>query len=173
MQKAIFPLVLLASLPALAEQGCDADIPANTPTSNFTFVDDGMAVTDNSTGLTWQRCLYGKTFDNNGTADNYLDDSCSGEPDQLLLDDAYSVAEGSDGWRLPEVSELRAIVELKCYSPAINLEVFPDDSGKFVWSSSPYGGGAAAGGGNWGVYFAFSDDLMRGENTGTARLVRD
>lgn len=173
MKKWLFPLVVTASLPVLAEQGCDADVEARTPTSDFSFVDAGMAVTHQPSGLTWQRCLLGKSLDNKGTPDDYSDDRCVGEPLELTLDEANAAVAENQGWRLPEVRELRGIVELKCYSPAINLEVFPDDPGQFVWSSSPYGGGASAGGGNWGVYFAFSDDLMRGENTGTLRLVKE
>jgi hypothetical protein len=41
-------------------------------------------------------------------------------------------------WRLPTLAELRSLVEVQCYDPAINLKFFPNTPSSAVWSISPY-----------------------------------
>ena len=167
-----FALTLLAPLSLYAQQSCDSDIAASTDTSAFVFANSGAAIFS-AAGLEWQRCLAGQSFDDSGTPQEFSDDACAGTATKFTLDEAQAYADALSEWRLPEVSELRAIVEARCVRPAINLEVFPNDPASFVWSSSPYGGGPSAGGGAWGVFFLYSDDLVRGENQGSVRLVRN
>jgi hypothetical protein len=91
----------------------------------------------------------------------------------LQLADGHSFGGYSD-WRLPNIKELASIVQLSCYDPAINLNVFPNDPDSylypFVWSGSPYGGSSSSA---WSVGFNDGDEqprLRSGSNR--VRLVR-
>ena len=119
----------LLSLPAHAAQSCNPNIPETTPTSAFTFTAVGT-VTDTRTGLEWKRCVEGQTFGDNGTPSDFTDDSCTGTAGTYTWQGALAAAAASPfdggGWRLPNLNELESIVERRCFSPAANLEVFPN-----------------------------------------------
>ncbi len=156
---------LIASLlgllisPLLHAQTCNPNIPETTPTSRFTLNDDGT-VTDTRTGLTWKRCVEGIT----GT------DCSSGTATAMTWPGALQHAAAQSGWRLPNTKELRSIVELKCYDPAINLSLFPNTPTNFVWSGSPYAYNSYYA---WGVYFYDGSDYNGYRNYGNhVRLVR-
>lgn len=114
-------LIFLTSI-ANAED-CKLTAEATTPTSQFTDNNDGT-VTDNKTGLMWQKCSDGQTGNN-----------CEdGEPESHHWDTAISKAKeiNSTGgfasykdWRLPTLRELISITEVQCH-PKINPEVFPN-----------------------------------------------
>lgn len=112
----IFICTILVSLTATA-QTCRDNIPASTPDSRFTVSGDEVA--DKETGLVWQRCNLGQT-----------DSDCAGYASYLAWQEALQAAEverevTGKQWRLPNIKELRSIVEEKCYDPAINLTIFP------------------------------------------------
>lgn len=85
---------------------------------------DGSEVRDKVTGLVWQRCVIGKTW--NGS-------SCMGAANSLTwiqaLDAArtatISQAPAAFAWRLPSYAELNSLVERSCYDPSININWFP------------------------------------------------
>ena len=40
------------------------------------------------------------------------------------------------GWRLPNIKELKSLVETACYDPAINSNMFKEVSSNSYWTSS-------------------------------------
>lgn len=155
------PFVACALLGALlmpgmaAAQTCTGD-DVSTPTSRFTFNSDGT-VTDTQTGLMWKRCLEGQTFSDNGTSSNYLDDNCTGEVSTMSWKGALNLAQIADGWRIPNLKELKSIVEFCQASPAINQEVFPNAESGLVWASSPVNT-AGSTSKSWTVHFGVGYD---------------
>jgi hypothetical protein len=105
---------------------------ANTPAVHYTInpaatvVDAGTVggaassvetVTDNWTGLTWQR-------QNNGAAPNFADAG------------TYCAQMGN-GFRLPTTKELLSLIDPMEYSPAIDRNAFPNATSAEFWSSTP------------------------------------
>ena len=87
---------------------------------DFTDNSDGT-VTDENTGLMWQR----------------------GEAGSMNWEDAISYCEGLSlagytDWRLPNIKELRSIVDNRRYDPAMDDAFFLDidDGGDSFWSST-------------------------------------
>jgi len=156
------------SLAVTAEQTCNNQIAETTPTSQFEIHSDGT-VTDNKTGLMWKQCLEGTSGHTCAT----------GFPDLFHWDEALQAAETlnvSGGyathtdWRLPNVKELRSIVEYACESPAINLAVFPRSYTSYIWSSSPYKKNE---GNSWSVHFGHGGSSWYSRhNAHRVRLVR-
>jgi hypothetical protein len=151
-----------------AAQYCrsESEIPSSTPTSEFTDHGDGT-VTHDATGLMWMKCPLGQSGSGctTGSANTYTWEAA--------LEEAAgsSFADYTD-WRLPNIKELRSIVEKRCYSPAINEAVFPATPTSDFWSSSP---GANFSGNAWYVNFydghSYDYFVNRGSNQGV-RLVR-
>ncbi|MBJ6938275.1 DUF1566 domain-containing protein, partial [Vibrio cholerae] len=88
---------------------------ATTPNTAFNDNGDGT-VTHHTTGLIWQRCSLGQSWD--GT-------DCTGEATTFTWEEALAAAAqhtfaGRNDWRLPNKNELVSIVEYRCYRPAIN-----------------------------------------------------
>ncbi len=143
-----------------AAQTCNADVTATAPASHFTINADNT-VTDNTTGLTWMRCSLGQTGSD-----------CSGGSavEYAWAEALNEVANDHIGWRVPNINELRSIVELQCYNPAINLTIFPNTVSSYYWSSSPH---ASNNGSAWGVSFSNGDALSgHKSNSRYVRLVR-
>ncbi|MBD1389543.1 DUF1566 domain-containing protein [Neiella sp. HB171785] len=129
--------VTLISSSAMA-QICKTTIAPSNQLEQYVFSHDGIVV-DARTGLMWQRCTVGQTWN----ADNR---SCGGQPthfeswEEAMNGYAGTEAEsygGFDGWRLPNIKELETIVERSCYSPAINDTVFPSTPNAVTYSSTP------------------------------------
>lgn len=154
-------LLILLNLVILQAVGqtCKDTIPASTPTDRFVI--NGEEVTDTVTGLIWQRCSLGQSGANceQGSAMSY---TWSG---------ALQAAQAQgQSWRLPNLKELRSIVEEKCYNPAINLDVFPGTPSSDFWSASP---GAYGSGGAWYVGFYYGGSGYYGKGSSArVRLVR-
>ncbi len=134
-------LVISALLPGVTQAQCasgggNPSVPLSTPSGDFVATSDGT-VLHKPSGLVWQRCVLGETW--NGS-------SCDGSPQQLSWAEALAAADGhvQDGeedWRLPNRIELGAIVEDRCELPAINDTIFPGAPGGSHWSSSPFASG--------------------------------
>ncbi len=110
----------------LCAQTCQSDFPATTPTERFEINND--TVYDTQTGLSWKRCLQGLS-------------GIQCEQGAILYlnwEQALQAADAETGWRLPNIRELKSIVEKQCAVPALNIQVFPGDNASNVWSSSPF-----------------------------------
>ncbi len=160
---------VLAGLAATvnAAQTCrsQSEIPASTPTANFSDHADGT-LTDTQTGLMWAKCALGLS-DNEcttGSAGSYTWQAALGLANTSTL-------AGHTNWRLPNINELRSIVEEQCYAPSINLSVFPNTPASIFWSASPI---TSISSNAWGVHFSYGhsdDDGTRDDNL-HVRLVR-
>ena len=145
---------------------CQAGIAASNPDSAYTDNGNGT-VTHIPTGLTWKRCQEGQIW-SSGT--------CTGTAtkanwSQALTQAATSNYAGQTDWRLPNVKELRSLVEECRMRPSINDTIFPNTPGYDVWSGSPY---ASYAGYAWYVNFNHggSSQYFRNLSFGI-RLVRN
>jgi len=143
---ALVACTLAAGSAQAQAQVCNDRIAFATPNGRFADNGNGTA-TDSRTGLTWQRCPVGFTFDDGGTQALAQDDRCmpgaaSTFTWQQALQDAaaLNLAGGHAGftdWRLPNIKELASIVETRCAGPSINLATFPGTPSTAVfWSAS-------------------------------------
>jgi hypothetical protein len=156
-------------------QTCNDSIVASTPDSHFSV--NEQEVTDTETGLIWQKCSLGQTGN----------DCSAGSAQKLSWSAALQAAETEaqktdKAWRLPNIKELRSIVEERCSSPAINLTIFPNMpasssfplSHSIFWSASPCSSYSNSGNCAWSVWFSMghydSDSL---ESNFYVRLVRN
>ena len=156
--------VVLAQQIAMA-QSCNENIISSTPDERFIDNGDGT-VSDKYTGLVWMRCALGQTWD--GT-------TCTGDAVEytwqqgLLEAESYNFA-ASDAWRLPNVNQLKSIVEVACSTPAINQNFFPATPYGGFWTSSPY---AHYNDNAWFVSFSSGYDASVNKGDGYyVRLVR-
>lgn len=144
-----FSCALILATSSLAHaQTCKTDsILATTPDSRFEIISNGSEVKDKVTGLIWQRCSVGQTWDGN---------TCTGTATTHTWQQALTVAKNlGNGYRLPNIKELKSIVERQCYDPAINSKTFPNTPSSWYWSSSP---AARYSDTAWGVYFYYGID---------------
>lgn len=158
-----FSCALILAMTSLAHaQTCKTDsIPATTPDSRFTPIGNGAEIKDNVTGLIWQRCSIGQTWDGN---------TCTGTATTHTWQQALTVAKDlGNGYRLPNIKELASIVEEQCYEPAINSKTFPNTPSNWYWSSSPLAGNSANA---WGVHFGYGGDVNYDKNSHYVRAVR-
>ena len=154
---------LIVAAPAYA--GCRNTIQPTTPSSRFQSVSDG--VSDAATGLVWQHCSVGQA-----------DEGCTGTATTLNWQEALQYAEqvAQDtgvAWRLPNIKELRSIVEEACYDPAINASVFPNTEPRAYWTSTTDYGDRDGG---WVVHFDEGEARHHPINRADdyyVRLVRD
>ncbi len=136
-------LPFLLSCTAFAAQTCRNDIAASAPESRYQIQEAGT-VTDISTGLIWKRCAEGQSWANN---------TCTGTATQFTWQEALQGAAKQSGWRLPNKNELASLLEERCVSPAINVQLFPETPASGFWSSSPYANYTDYA---WLVYFSYS-----------------
>jgi len=131
--------------------------------ARYSYSTDGAEVTDSKTGLIWQRCSAGQSWDGstcNGTAATYTHEAAL----------SYAKSRAQAGWRLPNVKELFSITDKTRSNPAIDVTAFPATHPSWYWSASPYAGDAAYA---WFVYF--SDGRVGNSNRSSdlqVRLVR-
>ena len=158
-------IAVLLSRTALG-QTCNDNMPASRPTSQFAV--DGGEVHDKETGLIWQLCSLGQSGADCsvGAAATYTWQGA------LHAAEAERAASGK-AWRLPNVKELRFLVEEKCFDPAIDRSVFPNTLSGAYWTGSP----APASGYQdaWAVFFdtGYSSYTVLGAGNPYVRLVRD
>ncbi len=128
------PITLLLLL------GCvqSAFATPTTPTGDFIDNQDGT-VTHKTTGLTWMRCSLGQ---------KWTGSTCLGTANVYTYEQAVALKRtfaGKSGWRLPNIAELRTIVERQKHKYMINKVIFPsirsnNIRNNWFWSSSPYAG---------------------------------
>lgn len=168
--KLVILFLFLSPAASVAEQMCRTAINPTSASDQFVSNPDGSA-THLSTGLTWQRCLVGQSFEDNGTALDATDDMCLGAPTVHTWERALQLQDAASGWRLPNLKEVESIIELQCMSPALNLDVFPNDNSATLWSSSP---SAIDPTNSWAVRQEDGATLIEFRtNSLAARLVRD
>ncbi len=98
---------------------------------DFTDNKDGTA-TSTKTGLTWQRCAAGQTWD-------VEESTCQGTATTFAHADAKKLTSdlaGKTDWRLPTAKELETITDYTVVSPAINTTVFPNAPSMRFWTGS-------------------------------------
>jgi hypothetical protein len=128
------------------------------------FVDNGdRTVTDNCTGLMWQK----ETADTNG-------DGQINSPDRVDSCEALTYCEnlsfaGHDDWRLPNVRELQSILDYGRFGPAMDTSVFGVAVRAWYWSSSADVGSP---GGFWSVDSDAGHVLGASINRGELSYVR-
>ena len=109
----------------------------NNPTPRFNANGDGT-VTDNKTGLMWQRCTHGQ--DHNST--------CTGTAIARTWSQALSYCKGlllpstsiNQDWRLPNIRELQSLADYTKVSPTIDSTYFPNTVLTDYWSSTTVAG---------------------------------
>lgn len=120
MTKTLFLLAALSLLPVVPALAGD-------------FTDHGdSTVTDNVTGLMWQRTEGGQ----------------KAWEDALVYCETLDLA-GYDDWRLPNIKELESLTDDTRSGPAID-PLFPNVTASEYWSSTSFAGGTSDA---WDVYF--------------------
>ena len=151
---------------ALAQTCQFHSFPDFTQDHRFT-VANGM-VTDTKTGLIWKLCSEGQAG-----ADCSVGAAKTYRWKRALLQAKAVNVKGFAGyrdWRLPNIKELRSIVEYQCVSPAINTMIFANAISNIYWSSSPYAGNGYSA---WTVGFNDGYDGAEAKSNGFyVRLVR-
>ena len=112
-------------------------VSAMTQLAHAGFSDNGDGtVTDQSSGLMWQRC----------SAPSVETDCASSTPalynwdNALAYCNALSLA-GQTDWRMPNVKALHSILDAtKTTEPTINTSYFPDTQTAYYWSSTTFAG---------------------------------
>lgn len=131
MQKLIYLTVSVCMASAVQAQTCNPNIVRTAPDSRYELVvgSGGSEVLDKKTGLIWQRCSLGQTW--NGT-------TCTGTASAHTWTDVLAKAKAlGNGYRLPNIRELKSLTEKACGEPAINSTFFPNTSLGLYQSASP------------------------------------
>lgn len=134
----IFGLILsLAAVPVVAQE-CDRLNEAVADASRFDVNDNGT-VTDIVSGLTWMRCMVGQQWDGSqciGKARRFSwgEAKTAGSAPMLKANGGPNTSDVK--WRLPRVNELASIVDIRCYSPRVNLDLFPATEAAPYWTTN-------------------------------------
>ncbi len=105
------------------------------PLQSSSFVDnhDGT-ITDTATGLMWQKCSMGQTY-------NASTNGCDGSATKYTWQQALAECEGLEladhnDWRMPNINELQSIVDYSRHKPTVDATYFPNTSSSEYWSST-------------------------------------
>ncbi|NRB40791.1 MAG: DUF1566 domain-containing protein [Pseudomonadales bacterium] len=161
----------------LAEQQCNASIDLAKPDSIYTDHYDGT-VSDNTSGLMWQKCSVGQTWLEGDSSNDGSDDHCDTavtlpyKRAVAAADNANAAEEnGYTDWRLPSLVELQTLVEGACFGPSINEKIFPDSVSGFYWTATADDDNSSNA---WHLSFILGFEVSGGKNFYYyARLVRD
>ena len=152
-------LLILAIHSPVVAQDCNQHIPASAPEQRFHDNRDG-SITDRRTGLQWSQCSLGQAWVNN---------TCQGEARALPYAIVELVAE--QGWRLPTITELSSLVELRCSRPAINNTLFPTVADGVYWTDTRF---INRDGSYWQVHFLHGEAVPeRADSVAFVRWVRE
>ena len=162
MLQKLLGMAFLLSVPlSLAAQTCNNSIAATMPDNRFTV--SGDTVTDNKTQLMWKLCLQGQSGAScSGSAGAY---NWSSALQQARDDTSASYSD----WRVPNINELRSIIEIRCVGPSINATIFPQQLNALVWSASPY---ASASNASVSWIVDFNSSLAGSNNRASSTYVR-
>ena len=105
--------------------------------------DSSGVVADSATGLAWQ----------DDYSDNGGDIKSATWQDALIYCEELTLGGISD-WRLPNIRELKSIVDDSISVPAIS-SVFQNFTSNYYWSSTTYASDSSVA---WGVYFDYGDN---------------
>jgi Protein of unknown function (DUF1566) len=164
-----FRFILAALLTAMPVGDSIAGCYGRTETRSQTrFVLRAGEALDTKTGLIWQRCSLGMTWDTKR--------GCLGEMLSVGLDEAIKKARELGGnWRVPSGPELESLIDRSCGGPVVDVSVFPDiakdeDGEADYWTTNPVGTA------NLYYFFDFVTGQADGHTRGfqlSARLVRN
>ncbi len=160
-------LLLVLAAPATARQ-CNDAIPPTAPDERYRDNGDGT-VTDLWTGLMWKRCVEGLSGAgcDIGSVATFTWGAALQRAEAVNASGGFA---GYNDWRLPNIKELRSLVEHACWSPAINVTHFPNTP-IWLWASSP---AAVVSDGAWSVYFDYGGSYYDyRDHSNHVRLVRD
>lgn len=153
----------------LAGQAAQSCLAANIPATSSHLVNNGNGtVSDPKTGLMWKQCSEGQSGADCavGGAIHY---TLKTALEQVATLNSQGFA-GYTDWRIPNIKELRTIIERQCHQPSIRLDLFPNTPSSWYWSASPYAKDAAA---IWGIGFDAGYDGKNSKSAqGRIRLVR-
>jgi hypothetical protein len=148
---------------------CEPNMSPRNPDSSYSVGTDGT-VTHIPTNLVWKRCSEGQNW--NGS-------TCIGEATYVSWAEALTISSnsrfaGKSDWRLPNLKELRSLVEECRVEPSINDTLFPatpyEQYKSIFWSSSPNDGWISD---SWGVEFGTGTSYDHSRSSSYAvRLVR-
>ncbi len=98
----------------------------------YSISSDYQEVTDNKTGLIWRRCAEGMVASVSG---------CSGTAATYTWSNAMIQAKNQailsgKAWRVPNLNEIKSIVDLTQTNPTIDHIAFPSTPGQNFWSST-------------------------------------
>lgn len=125
---------------------------ANAPSDQYTVTAE--TVTDNFTGLVWQRVAPNQNFT---------------QASAIAFCNDLTLAGASD-WRLPHMQELASIIDLTRRAPAIDSVAFPNTPSEDFWSATPLARDANQG---WNIHFSDGlDDFRDKGQLKRARCVR-
>lgn len=156
-------VVLLLAISSYSHATCNANVTPTVPNSRYQLLNNGDEVKDVQTGLIWQRCSVGQTWNGSnciGTAATY----------SSWTNVLQTIANMGNGWRVPNIKELDSLIEQACYSPSINETYFPNTVSSYYWTSSPVSYNSKYA---WIVSFNYGYEGSNGEsNSNYVRLVR-
>jgi len=140
-KKLYAPLItLLLGLNQPLFAACQAGKPngnmmEDTPTSAFTT--STATATHSLTGLVWDRCSLGQTWNNDTNHCDFAVNTYTWKnalKDVKIRNDTTYL--GFNDWRLPNKKELESIIENCGHNPAINQTIFPYMASSDYWSAS-------------------------------------
>jgi len=137
MKKAILIWVCFMLSATVADAVCyTASAVATAPASDFTDNGNGT-ITHNKTQLMWKQCSEGLSGAGcaTGAAATYNWQTALQAAE--TLNNGGGLA-GFTDWRMPNIKELKLIVEYQCAAPAINPTIFPATVAGIYWSTTPY-----------------------------------
>jgi hypothetical protein len=141
------PVLLLAA--SDSPQLCSDSLPRLKPDAIYTDNLDGT-VSDNETGLMWQKCSEGLIWTSGINLFNGSDDACLGEFSLMSWRDTFEAAalansqnkHGYDDWRVPNYKEGESLIERACAWHSMNSDIFIDmelvsSAYSRFWTSTP------------------------------------
>ncbi len=160
-----FFLIFIAAVcsPVIYAQSCASGTMASNPPNVYVIDTINGTVTDTRTGLMWDRCPRGQS----GVACGTGSAAALTWAAAISVPATLGIYKGYSDWRLPNVKELRSLVEECRVFPSINEEAFPATPALDFWSSSPFAGIATNA---WEV--DFGSGVSSGDNRLANNLVR-